>query len=519
MDDHDHFHDDHDHVHEDGEQEEERDPFWSLNNIILTTVGIDIGSSTSHLLFARLHLQRLGHQLSSRFVVVGREVLYRSPILLTPYLKGNRIDSDRLNLFVREAYAEAGFSPDAIDSGALILTGEAIKRENARAIADLFADEAGKFVCASAGHNLEAVMAAYGSGTVGLSRRRGETLMNVDVGGGTSKLAVVSNGEILETAAMEVGGRLIAYDPQTQVVTRIESPAVLVADSLGIRLKLGEPIELSDLERIAGALADSLIAAVRREPTSPLARELFVTPPLTHEGPIDGLTFSGGVGEFIYGRERREFGDIAHLLAQAVKARLAAADQALPLLESSERIRATVIGASQFTVQVSGNTISISNAEVLPIRNLPVLFPRLPQVDGCSAEDIGRVIAQSFQRHDLVEGNVPVALALSWREPPYYERLRRLADGIALALPRSIRAKQPIVLVFDGDVGKLVGEILRQELKVPGEVISIDGVTLNEFDYIDIGEVLQPANVVTVVIKSLVFPEVDEAHQGQVLVS
>ena len=57
---------------------------WAADNVELTTVGIDIGSSTSHLMFARVHLQRLGTALSSRFVVVGRKVLWKSPILLTP---------------------------------------------------------------------------------------------------------------------------------------------------------------------------------------------------------------------------------------------------------------------------------------------------------------------------------------------------------------------------------------------------------------------------------------------------
>jgi len=185
--------------------------FYYADNVELTTVGIDVGSSTSHLMFSRLHLQRLGKYLSSRYVVVKREMLHRSPILLTPYRADNTIDADALDAFFRAAYAEAGLTPADVDSGAIILTGEAIKRTNARAVADLFAEHAGKFVCASAGHNLEAILAANGSGALGLSRAAQHSVLNVDLGGGTSKLALVSNGRVLETAAINVGGRLVAF--------------------------------------------------------------------------------------------------------------------------------------------------------------------------------------------------------------------------------------------------------------------------------------------------------------------
>lgn len=230
---HDHAHDhghSHDHAH--GHGHDHDDPFhdhhgealspeelaaieegvWRLENVELTTVGVDIGSSTSHLMFARVHLHRIGDGLSSRFVVVNREMLWRSPILLTPYRADMTIDAERLGAFIHEAYQAAGLRRSDVDSGAIILTGEALKRRNARAIADLFASESGKFVCASAGHHMEALMAGHGSGAVALSRREQRTILNVDVGGGTSKFALIHNGELLGTAAVAVGGRLVVRD-------------------------------------------------------------------------------------------------------------------------------------------------------------------------------------------------------------------------------------------------------------------------------------------------------------------
>ena len=211
-----------DHLHPTEEEKKQlSDIIWSADNIVLRTVGVDIGSSTSHLMFSRVHLQRLSEALSSRFVVVNREMLWRSPILLTPYSSGRTIDAERLGAFISDSYKEAGLTPEDIDSGAVILTGEALKRRNSRAIADLFADQSGKFVCALAGHHLEAVMAAHGSGAVEYSRRHHKTVLNVDIGGGTTKLALAHGGRLLGHAAVAVGGRLVAFDEKLHGIIAI----------------------------------------------------------------------------------------------------------------------------------------------------------------------------------------------------------------------------------------------------------------------------------------------------------
>src|SRR5210317_529242 len=182
------------------------DSIWEQEHIELVTVGIDIGSSTSHLIFAKVHLQRRTQGLSSRYEVIKREILWQSPIRFTPFLGNGLIDADSLNGFIEHAYFDAGLHKHDVDSGAVILTGEAIKRSNAKAIDELFAAEAGKFVCATAGHRLECVLAAHGSGAVAASKAGGPVL-HVDIGGGTTKLALIHEGRILEVAAYAVGGR------------------------------------------------------------------------------------------------------------------------------------------------------------------------------------------------------------------------------------------------------------------------------------------------------------------------
>jgi ethanolamine utilization protein EutA len=493
------------HVDVDGAAEDERSETWDFDNVELRTVGVDVGSSTSHLLFAHLHLQRLVQSLSSRFVVVERKVLHRSPILLTPYRSDGLIDVEALEAFVLQSYADAGLERSDVDTGAVILTGAALERANARAVADLFAAEGGKFVCASAGHNLEGILAAHGSGAAALSRKLRTTLLHLDVGGGTAKLALVRNGEVVQTSAIHVGGRLVAVDEQ-QRVTRIEPSARLVADELGIQLQLGQPLSADDRRRMASALAEILLDAANGRRMSPLGEQFWLTEPLKLEGEAPtGVTFSGGVAEYIFGREERTFGDVAPELAQALAAASESGGLPAPVMPLGEGIRATVLGASQFSVQLSGSTIHISDASTLPLRNLPVVYARL-QPGQPQQPAVADAVRQGFRRLDLEDGQQPVALALPWRGEPSYQSLRALACGIADAMPRSLAAGLPLVVALAADVGWSLGGILSEELSVKADLVTIDGLDLVELDYVDIGEVIQPANVVPVVVKSLAFP-------------
>jgi ethanolamine utilization protein EutA len=481
---------------------------WAADNVELTTVGIDIGSSTSHLMFARVHLQRLGTALSSRFVVVNRKILWQSPILLTPYLPDYTIDTDELSAFFGSCYHYAGLEPAAIDSGAVILTGEAIKRHNARAIADLFSEESGRFVCASAGHHMECQMAAHGSGAVALSRGHGVTLLNVDIGGGTTKFALIENGHLRATAAVAVGGRLIVEDAETGVLTRVEEPAQEVAKSLGITLTLGQPLAPADRARIIARMADIVMAVIDGKPLDDLARRLFVTEPLPDRAAhpaIDAITFSGGVAEYLYRRETRSFGDLGADLAHELSHALAHRREKLPVWDPGQGIRATVIGAAQFSVQISGNTIAISEPDLLPLQNLPVLAPHFHLHETVDPEHVAKAVRRVLERSDIIDGESPIALAFPWRGDPSHARLHALAQGICAALPGTLAAGAPLVLLIDGDVAMSLGRIIRHEIAPQANLISVDGVQLKQFDYVDIGEIVPVTNVVPVIIKSLLF--------------
>jgi len=478
---------------------------WAQDNLAFTTVGIDIGSSTSHLLFAKVALQRQSQGLSGRFVVIGREIAWRSPILLTPFLPDGLIDADALGTFIETCYRDAGFTQDQIDCGAVILTGEAIKRKNARAIDELFAAQAGKFVCASAGHKLEARLAAHGSGAVALSKTRGIGMLHIDIGGGTTKLALIDRGTIVGLSAFAIGGRLIAADAGG-AWTRIDHSARLVAENLSLNLS---PSTLADetvrkrlVQRLASAAADIILDA----PLDPLARSLLLTEPLPRYVAPVALSFSGGVAEYMFGHEDSSFGDIAKPLAHELPRELSRRSR-LPLIDPGQRIRATVIGASQFTVQVSGKTIYLPDPYVLPARNVPVVYITM-DAEHLDRERIAAEIRGGLEEigFDNAPGvTIAFAIAFTWRGDPEHSRLHAAGEAVLTALRPAQDKIKLLVVAIDGDIGKTFGRLLHRELDWPGKIVCIDGVELHELDYIDVGELLAPPGVVPVVVKSLLF--------------
>src|SRR6185295_18169370 len=223
-----------------------------------------------------------------------REAFYQSDILLTPYSAEDEIDAQALGAFIEQQYRNADVDPDEIDTGALILTGVAVRRRNARAIGELFARQAGKMVAVSAGDSLETVMAAHGSGAAARSIRDGKTVMNVDVGGGTSKIAVCAQGRVIDLTALDVGARLVCLDPQGRIM-RIEEAARRFATDLDLRLELGARLAHDQAQALAARMAQCLFDAMRGVAPSAGGSALLRLDALTVRTPIDQVTFSGGV--------------------------------------------------------------------------------------------------------------------------------------------------------------------------------------------------------------------------------
>ncbi|NNG03834.1 MAG: recombinase [Inquilinus sp.] len=500
-----------DHDHDDFELAGpiEDNPIWVQDNVTLTSVGIDIGSAGTQIVFSRVHLRRHGEDLTSRYVVVEREAIYQSPIGLTPYRDETRIDEAALGALIDRAYGEARLHPDDIDTGVVILTGEALRRENAQSIAAILAEQGGEFVCATAGHHMEAMLAAYGSGAARLSHDRGERLLNIDVGGGTTKLGLVEGGRVLATAAIHIGGRLQVVDGEGRI-TRLDPAGRHHAAAAGFDWALGDLVAEGDLDRVAEIMADTLVAALTERPVPEAASRLTLTDPIGDLDGVRGMLFSGGVAEYVYDREAHDFGDMGRRLGRALRARAESGALPWPLLPAHECIRATALGASEYSIQLSGNTSYISNPRaLLPRRNLQVVQPdfAVGEADAVDAAGLAAAIREHLVAFDLDGAEGDLALALQWAGHPDYARIRAFAEGIRDGLAERLARGLPLYLMLDGDVALTLGSILRDELGVANEILAIDGVVLWDFDYIDLGRIRLPSHTVPVTIKSLVFSE------------
>jgi len=503
-----HTHDgyaDHDHDFPDDLPLEEN-PIWIADHVSLTTVGVDIGSSGTQVIFSRINLRRLGEELTSRYYVVSRETLFQSPVALTPYASEERIDEAKLGAIIDDAYAAARIGPDEIDTGVVILTGEALRRDNAQAIAALIAEKGGDFVCATAGHHMESMLAAYGSGAARVSSDEHKRILNIDIGGGTTKLGLVENGKVTATAAVHVGGRLQVTDERGTIV-RLDPAGRHHAKRAGFAWNRGDRASGANMDEVADRMADTLVAAITKRPLPHDIAHLYLTDPIADLGRIDGIMFSGGVGEYVYGRETRDFGDMGRRLGRAIRARVDRGDFPWPLLTAGECIRATALGASEYSVQLSGNTSYISTpGALLPRRNLQVLQPPYVCEETIDPDKVAQAIRSHLVAFD-VEEEREIALAFRWTGVPAYERLAAFAEGIRRALAARLAARQSLYIMLDGDVAQTLGHILRDEMGVDSELLVIDGVVLWDFDYIDLGRIRYPSLTVPVTIKSLVFSE------------
>jgi ethanolamine utilization protein EutA len=464
-----------------------------IESVKFLSVGIDIGTTTTHLLVSELTAEQQGADHSSDFEVIDTEITYESPILLTPF-EGGDIDAERIDAFIEECYAEAGLSPADIDTGAVIVTGEASRKRNAEAIAELFSEQAGKFVCATAGANLEAMMAAHGSGAVDYAVETETDVLHVDIGGGTTKLAYVVDGFIEETASINVGARLVRFDGET--LTGVESAAERVASELDVDLEVGEPFGRTSRERLAERFAAVLFDFVQGEDT-PLIEELLVTDD-PDRYPFDTITFSGGASEYVYDRDPGYFGDLGPQLGSAIRAQLDSRE--LPVEEFDSGIRATVLGSNEQNTQVSGNTITITDEDHLPIRNVPMV-PFVVDTDE-DEQSLTARMNEKLARYDTAKASDSVALGFHLHGRPTAEFLRTIVRSSLAAIP-SGSEENPLIMAFDSDIAMNAGRIADELTTRP--TVAVDNIDLKQFGYVDVGTPLEETRAVPVSVKSLIF--------------
>jgi ethanolamine utilization protein EutA len=471
-------------------------PMDGLERFTLHSAGLDVGSATSHLAISRMVFKRRGAELSNQWVVAERTERYRSEVALTPYRADGRIDADWLQDFFDDAYHRAGFTPADVDTGVVIVTGEAANRPNAEELATRFAERSGSFICVAAGPHYEALLAAHGSGAVTVSTHTTAPVLNVDIGGGTTKLSIATGGVVVHTGAISVGARLVAFDDAGRL-TRVEPPGRLMLDKLGSTADVGDVLTTRLQDELAGLMAELLIQVILQKPRDPLLTRLWVTDDLAPElfSGIGSIIFSGGVSEYIYGHDSKDYGDLGLRLGNAVRRRVETARQFAEILQPSQGIRATVLGAGQHSVQAGGVT-SFTDDHALPATGLKVVAARVDE-----PTRLGQVLASTAKRFDL-DGMTPkIAYSLTIDTPIDYGMLRAVAEEIAFAA----EPDRPLFVIVDADVAHALGRILRVELGWSAPLVVVDGVDVGDLDYVDIGRPLGSGLTVPVTVKSLTF--------------
>jgi ethanolamine utilization protein EutA len=471
-----------------------------INEFEILSVGVDVGSSTSHLVFSNLLLKRDEFSATRRFNIEERNIIYEGRIVITPLLDDNTIDIVKLTDFFTEEYKRAGIDPADIQTGAVIVTGESARKQNARQIAEALSNDAGKFVAATAGPNFESLIAAMGSGVAARSKKNNSTILSCDIGGGTSNLAISRNGETLSTSCISVGGRLLGVDSKGKI-WRIDPPAAMVMKHLGLTYKIGGRICKKDTQKIAAQFAESLFEAIQGTAHSPLARQLMQTSVLEFPGRIDEYSFSGGVAELMYGG-LNSFDDIGHILADKIN--LLASELGAPVIELPNKIRATVIGAGAYSLSISGCSGFKDDQVAFPLRNIPVMRVDVDQ-SKLSIEHVVSQINTSFNRFDQNEGEETIALYFKDPVRNSYPQLELFADSIETALSNTIANNLPVILIFETDIACSVGNVIRRETDIKTNLLSLDELKLKEGNWIDIGEPLVGGQVFPVTVKSLVF--------------
>jgi ethanolamine utilization protein EutA len=409
-----------------------------------------------------------------------------------------------LKEIVRREYSSAGVDPSQVETGAVIITGETAKKKNADEILRALSGLAGEFVVSVAGPNVESLIAGKGAGAADYSQKNYAIVTNVDIGGGSANSATFRSGNLIGAAAMNYGGRILEVENATGRVRHIAGPARHILNDIGLNLNVGDAPSLEDLRRFTDRMADMTVELIEGT-TSPLAQKIYLTPPVGASGKGSVLMFSGGIGHYYYNpisinsvSDATLHDDVGPLLAESLRRH--AALSSYTIVQPSETVRATVLGASTQTVTLSGSTIW-AEREILPLKNVPVIRPILPASLEPSA--VSRSVSEASTRWDVNLATDPFAVALELDRSLDYQLLTQLAAGLN-DFAGSMPADRPLIVIIERDYAQALGQTVKG-LNPSRALLVIDQVGLSEGDYIDIGTPLMEGRVVPLSVKTLIF--------------
>lgn len=437
-----------------------------------------------------------------RIEIINKEVLYRSPIYRTPLLSSTAIDIREVESLVQREYIKAGVKPDDIKTGAVIITGETATKQNAQEMVHHLSDHAGDFLVATAGPDLEGIIAAKGSGAYEYSKRTGKVIANIDIGGGTANVAVYKAGKLLGTCTLHIGGRLIEFSGSK--INSISRPVKELFQQWRVQVNEGDQRKESIIKGLTEYMA-SVIARMLNRQLLEKDKPLLLGHEPNWQEDIDAIMFSGGVSECLYKYESgapltAQYNDIGEILA--VSLRESKELSQWTWVEPDETVRATVLGAGTQTTEISGATIQVDSSQ-LPLRNLPVYQIPFGHDLQEGLRKLPAAVQHAVEIYDAQWEGQNFALYLT--EIPYlgFRDIQALASAILESMKVKPNREQPLVIVLESDHAKVLGQTIKVQ-NPKQNIICIDQIRVENGDYIDIGHLLQ-TNVVPVVIKTLTF--------------
>jgi ethanolamine utilization protein EutA len=477
-------------------------------NEVLLSVGIDLGTTTTQVVFSRLEIENESTVFTVPHIkIVDKRIIYRGGIHFTPLLNRTTIDIQKVRVIIEDEYKKAGVSPKDVSIGAVIITGETARKENSESAINTLSGLAGDFVVATAGSDLESVLAGRGAGTADMSRGIwGKALVNLDIGGGTTNIGVFKDGAPVDTSCLDIGGRQIIIDPKTEILSYVADKVKTLIKRMDLDLAEGRRAARRDIEKLCARLAEILAESIGLAPVSE-DMELFITAhPLRSQWQFGGLTYSGGVADFIYNEYNPgnpyPYGDIGAVFGNQI--RVCPALNRIERLVPKETIRATVVGAGSNAVDISGSTIAWSDKSILPIQNIPIVKMTAEDEGDSYRFFAGRLAEKLTWFRDESEKYQLVAVGFAGIHNPSFELIKDLSGKIIQGMGDYLKTDNTVILIIENDMAKSLGYALMNRL--PGKkFIVLDSIKVDTGDYIDIGLPAAAGRVIPVVVKTLVF--------------
>lgn len=469
-----------------------------------TSVGIDIGTSTTHLIFSKITIENMASGARvPQIKIIDKSILYRGEIHTTPLKSNTRLDGEAIKNLIEADYKKSGIDKSSVATGAVIITGDTARKENAREIQAVLSGLAGEFVVSVAGPDLESIISGKGAGTAKISYDQSKIISNYDVGGGTTNIAVFDCGEVVDTTCLDIGGRLIRFKVGTLEVEYVYCKIQKLAKDIGILVEIGTLLTLKEIVQITEAMAAGMVSSLKAKERSDVFEDLVTHRDFTsaYKG-TEYVTFSGGVADYIYQEIVPEniflHNDMGVLLAGAIRRAFESAGA--EIIKPIETIRATVVGASSHTVEISGSTITYTE-NLFPIQNLPVL--KLSTAEEKDQSSLSMVIKRKLEWFSTENEHQTVALALEGDRKMSFKDIQTLAVAIAKAY--ETHEEGPIVVIVENDLGKVLGQSISKCFDHMRSIICVDGIKVSNGDYVDLGKPLGMGSVLPVIVKTLVF--------------